>query len=315
MSLDNIRVGVAGATGYVGGSVLEGLHHKGFWIRALTREPSRLKHPEWCDDVFVGQATRAETLRGFCDGLDMVFTSIGIHTFARKPTLWEVDYGANLNILDAARAAGVRHIIFISSVRAPEMARVCPIAVARELVVNAIVSSGLRYTIYRPTSFFNDMRHVFDPVARHGVYYQIGRPDVRINPLHGLDLADEVGQAIVDPARWNIIRSIGGPEILTRHQIAELAFKALDLPPRIKPVPIWPLTVIAALARPFHYNLYALLKFMEFALQTEDMTGEPVGHRTVGAYFEELARVERARGSGDRSGHPGPRVPHAPNVR
>jgi len=306
---------VAGATGYVGGSVVEGLHTKEFWIRALTREPTRLKHPDWCDEVFVGHATRAETLRGFCDGLDVVFTSIGIHTFASKPSLWDVDYGANMHILNAAQAAGVRHIIFISSVRAPEMARVCPIAVARELVVNAIVSSGLRYTIYRPTSFFNDMRYVFDPVARYGVYYQIGRPDVHINPLHGLDLADEVAQAIVDPARWNIIRPIGGPETLTRRQIAELAFKALDRPPRIKPVPIWPLTLIAALARPFHYNLYALLKFMEFALETEDMTGEPVGHRTVGAFFEELARTERARAGGSRSGRPIPRIPHAPNIR
>lgn len=310
-----IRVAVAGATGYVGGSVVEGLHTQGFWVRALTRDPTRLKNPQACDEVFVGHATRAETLRGLCDDMDVIFSSIGIHSFARKPTLWEVDYDANINILNAARAAGVKHMIFISALRAPEMARTCPIGVARELVVNAIVGAGLRYTIYRPATFFNDMRNVFDAAARRGVYYQIGRPDVRMNPLHGLDLADEVARAIVDPAQWNVIRSIGGPEILTRRQIAELAFQALDRPVKVRHVPIWPLTTIAALARPFHYNLYALLKFLEFALQTEDMTGEPVGHRSVSAYFTELARAEQARGGGTRPGRAGPQIPHTPNIR
>lgn len=297
-----IRVAVAGATGYVGGSVVEGLHTQGCWIRALTRDPARLKNPPACDEVFVGHATRAQTLRGFCDDIDVVFSSIGIHSFARQPTLWEVDYQANINILNAARAAGVKHVIFISALRAPEMARTCPIGVARELVVNAVVGSGLRYTIYRPTAFFNDMREVFFAAARRGVYYQIGNADIRMNPLHGLDFADEVARAIGDPAQWNVIRSIGGPEILTRRQIVELAFQALDRPLKVRHVPIWPLTTIAALVRPFHYNLYAVLKFMEFALQTADMTGEPVGHRSVSAYFAQLARTEQARGSGVRPG-------------
>jgi uncharacterized protein YbjT (DUF2867 family) len=313
----NIRVAVAGATGYVGGSVVEGLHSHGFWIRALTRDPARLKNPQFCDDVFVGHATRPETLRGLCDGIDVVFSSIGIRSFARKPTVWEVDYAANINILNEARAAGVKHVIFISALRAPEMARICPIAVAREMVVGALVGSGLRYTIYRPTAFFNDLQEVFYSAAKRGVYYQIGKPEVRMNPLHGLDFADEVAQAIVDSSRWNIMRPVGGPEILTRREIIALAFQALDRPIKVRSLPTWSIALAAALIKPFHYNLYSILKFMEFALQTEDMTGDPIGYRRIGDTFRELARRERASSGGGRLSTPDqnlPKMPHAPNI-
>ncbi|MCG8350279.1 MAG: NAD(P)H-binding protein [Chloroflexales bacterium] len=300
----NIRVTVAGATGYVGGSVVEGLRSHEFWVRALTRDPARLKNPQFCDDVFVGHATRPETLRGLCDGIDVVFSSIGIRSFARKPTVWEVVYTANINILNEARAAGVKHVIFISALRAPEMARICPIAVAREMVVGAIVGSGLRYTIYRPTAFFNDIQEVFYSAAKRGVYYQIGNPEVRMNPLHGLDFADEVAQAIVDSSRWNIIRPVGGPEILSRRAIVALAFQALERPVKVRRLPTGSISLAAALIKPFHYNLYSILKFMEFALQTEDMTGDPIGRRRIGDAFRELFRRERASRGGSRPGAP-----------
>lgn len=290
-----MKVMVAGATGYIGGSVVEGLHRQGFWIRALTRDPNRLQHPEWCDDVFVGHATQPQTLRGLCEGIDVVFSSIGVHSFVRKPTIWEVDYQANINILEAARLAGVKHFIFISTVRAPEMARTCPIAAAREAVAHAIVESGMDYTIFRPAAFFNDMQHVFDAAARRGVVYLPGNPEVRMNPLHGLDFADEVARAITDPALRNVVTTIGGPEVLTRRQIAELAFAALGQPANIRRVPLWIFSIAASLARPFHYNFYAIVKFLTFALSTEDMTAEPVGHRRVADLFEELAQAERSQ--------------------
>ena len=76
MNKQRPKVMVAGATGYIGGGVLQVLHQKGFWIRALCCEKSRLVNPNWYNDIFVGHATRPETLKGLCEGIDVVFSSI-----------------------------------------------------------------------------------------------------------------------------------------------------------------------------------------------------------------------------------------------
>jgi nucleoside-diphosphate-sugar epimerase len=119
---------VAGGTGYIGSGVLEVLQQQGFWLRALCRDPSRLRDCAHWQEIFVGHATRPETMTGLCQRIDVVFSSIGTRSFHRKPTIWEVDYQGNLNLLEVAQREGVKHFIFVSVVRAAEMARLSPIA-------------------------------------------------------------------------------------------------------------------------------------------------------------------------------------------
>jgi uncharacterized protein YbjT (DUF2867 family) len=100
---------VAGATGYRGGEVVKVLHGAGHRVRALARDPKRLGElRDLCDDVFVAEVTQPDTLTGICDGVDAVFTSVGVRTMKRKPTFWDVDCQGNLNLLEQARIARVR---------------------------------------------------------------------------------------------------------------------------------------------------------------------------------------------------------------
>lgn len=284
------KVMVAGATGYIGGGVLQVLHQQGFWVRALCRDPKRLKHPEWCDEIFVGQATQPDTLQGLCAGIDVVFSSIGTRSFQRKPTLWEVDYQGNLNILKAAKAAGVKHFIFVSVIHSSEMARFTPIATAREKVATAIQQSGIDYTIFAPTGFFNDMAEFFISAQRKGTIYLFGDGAGTINPLSALDLGEEVVRTIQEPQLRNQVRSVGGCETFTHRQIAELAFQVLGKTPQIKTIPAAAVSLIALLLYPFNYNAYALFKFFEFIACTLDITGEAIGRRHLPDFFQNLAR-------------------------
>ena len=148
------KVLVCGGTGYIGGLVIEGLKEKGYWIRALSREQSKEKlAAKKCDDVFVGEATKKETLKGMSDGVDTVFSSIGFHSSAKKPTLWDLDYQANINVFEEAKRAGVKHCIFISTMGGPAMARQSDLALAREKVVDWLKASGMDYTVFRPTGY------------------------------------------------------------------------------------------------------------------------------------------------------------------
>jgi uncharacterized protein YbjT (DUF2867 family) len=282
------RVLVAGATGYVGGGVARMLREQGFWVRGLSRDAERLKAPADVDDVFVGQVTDAATIEGLCDGIDVVFSSIGIHSFSRKPSLWEVDYGANMNLVREAKRAGVKRFVFISVCRGPEMARVSAVAQARELVVQAIIDSGMDYTIYRPTGYFNDMGHLFHPLAKRGVAIMYGDKETQINPLHGEDFGEEVARAIAQDT-GNSVRTVGGPQVFRRREIAEMAFAALGWPVKIKIRPNWMVKLIALMIRPYNANLAALFRFLAFSFETEDMTGEKLGHRKLRDFFDELA--------------------------
>ena len=126
------KVLVCGGTGYIGGHVIDGLKENGYWVRGLAREKSKEKLVgKKCDDVFVGEATANETLPGVCDGIDVVFSSIGLHTSDKKPTLWQLDYQANINIFEEAKKSGVKHCIFISTMGGPAMARQSQLALAR----------------------------------------------------------------------------------------------------------------------------------------------------------------------------------------
>lgn len=284
------RVLVAGSTGYIGGGVLEILKQQGFWVRALCRDPGRLRQPSLCDDVFVGQATRAETLTGLCQGIDVVFSSLGTRSFARTPTLWEVDYQGNLNLLEVAKREGVQHFIFVSVVRGAEMARLSPIAEAREQVAQAIQTSGLDYTIFAPTGFFNDMAEFFYGAQNRGVIRLFGDGQGRINPLSALDFGEVVARAIAEPRFRNTVQSVGGCETFTHRQIAELAFHSLNKPPHIQTLPVWAIGLIARGIRPFNYNAYAVLKFFEFIARTPDATGEATGWRRLEDFFANLAQ-------------------------
>jgi uncharacterized protein YbjT (DUF2867 family) len=291
-----MRIAVAGATGYIGSNVARACLESGFEVRVLTRDAKRIPadlagHVE----PFVAEVTRPATLKGFCRSADVFFSSVGMYIINKLPSLWDVDYHGNMALLEEAQRAGVGTIAFVSVLRAPEMARMSAVAEARELVVQAIQKSGIPYLIYRPTGFFNDMSYFIRSIRERGMVFLPGDPNVRINPLDGRDFGDEVARVLTSDAPRNTIRPVGGPEILTRRQIAELAFAALGREPRIHGAPIELLQVGATVVRPFHSNFHAFLKFLEFSFTTPEMLGEPLGYRRLYDFL--VARVERESGA------------------
>ena len=76
-----------GSTGYLGRFVVQQFKEQGYWIRSLARNPKKLEEhglflepvvKDRIDEIFVGETTKPEILIGVCDGIDIVFSSIGI---------------------------------------------------------------------------------------------------------------------------------------------------------------------------------------------------------------------------------------------
>ena len=110
------KVLVGGATGYLGRYLIKELKRQGYWVRALARNPQKLDKTgpflepavkDQTDEVFVGEVTKPETLLGLCDGIDIMFSSIGITRQRDKVSFMEVDYQGNKNLLELAQKAAV----------------------------------------------------------------------------------------------------------------------------------------------------------------------------------------------------------------
>ena len=278
---------VAGATGYIGRHIARTLHKNGYRVRALARDIQHLRPVATaCDEVFIGQAMQRLTLDGLCDGAGVVVSSLGLRTLRSRPTPQTVDLEANLNILEQARRAGVRHFIFVSVLHADELITSVPILRPREEFVNRLKDSGMTWTVLRPTSF-NDMTEVHRS-AKHSWAVVLGDGDFRINPVHPVDIAGVAVRAITVTALQNSEFGFGGPDVYRYSDIVELAFRSLGKPPRLLHVPYWPIDVAAAAIRPFNRNAAGFLTFFRQSM-SRDMVGIRVGQHHLWDYYLVLA--------------------------
>ncbi len=286
------RVLVAGSTGYLGRFVVNEFKERGYWVRALARNPEKLEQTgvflepaviDKVDDVFVGEVTKPETLKGLCDNIDIVFSSIGITRQKDKLTYRDVDYQGNKNILDIALTKSVKKLIYVSVLNA-HLYEHLAIVKAHEDFVRDLRSSGLEYTVIRPTGYFSDMT-AFLKMAKTGRVYLIGNGQNKINPIHGADLA----KVCVDAAdgKENEV-PVGGPVTYSVQEIAELAFSTLGEKPKITHVPLWLAKAAINVVRPFNKQMSDLADFFVAAGQG-DGVAPARGKHTLANYYQELA--------------------------
>jgi uncharacterized protein YbjT (DUF2867 family) len=286
------KVLVAGATGYLGKYVVQEFKRQGYWLRVLTRNKAKLGECgpfgepavlDQIDEVFVGEVTQPDTLFGLCDGIDIVFSSVGLTRQKDGLTFQDVDYQGNLNILEQAVGSGVQKFIYVSVFNAHWMEDLA-IVKAHEDFVAALEDSGIPHTVIRPTGYFSDISEYFK-MTQSGRAYLIGKGENRLNPIHGADLA-EVCVAAVDGLPDEI--PAGGPAVYTQREIAELAFAALQKPPKITAIPTGLARTAIKLIRLFSPHQADLFDFFVSGANL-DMVAPQSGQRTLDAYFRELA--------------------------
>ena len=97
------KVLIAGASGYLGKFVIKEFKKQGYWVRAISRNSNKLKEErEFIDDEFIADVTNKSTLNNCCEGVDVVFSSVGITKQKDGLTYMDVDFQANKNLLDEA---------------------------------------------------------------------------------------------------------------------------------------------------------------------------------------------------------------------
>lgn len=288
------RVVIAGATGYLGKYAVKAFKERGYWVRVLTRSRERLLEPgpftapalseEDMDDIFIGEVTKPVTLEGLMDGIDLVYSSVGISRQRDGLTFEQVDYQCNRNLIDLAVAGGTKRFVYVSMEGAESLMHLA-ITQAHEKVVAELQQSGLDYRIVRPCGYFSDMGVLYD-MASKGRSFLVGDGANLMNPIHGRDLAE----VCVDTAEGDELEvAAGGPDIMTQREAAALAFEVVGKPVKITVIPMWLARGLVKLINLLSKQFGDLADFIVTAGEI-DGVGPKRGNTTLKSYFESLHR-------------------------
>lgn len=253
------RVLLLGATGTIGQATAQALRRQGHAVVCLVRPRSgvagRLDASAAAEllpgcTVRSGDPTRLESI--VRDGMagerfDALVSCMASRT-GTPADAWAIDHGATLQALQAAQQQGVPHMVLLSAlcVQKPLLA----FQQAKRAAETALIGSGLRYSIVRPTAFFKSLSGQVERVRRGQPFLLMG--DGRLTackPISDRDLGDFIAGCLSDPQRHDAVLPIGGPgPAITPREQGERLFALLGKRPRFKQVPVWVLSsVIGAL--------------------------------------------------------------------
>ena len=272
---------LAGATGYLGRYIAEELSAREYNTCLIVRNKEKAGFDQDKFDVIEAEVTNPMSIIECMSNADIVISSVGITKQKDGLTYMDVDYRANLNLLEEAIESGVKKFIYVSAFNADKLTHL-KMCEAKEMFVKKLKESGIGYCIVRPNGFFSDMSE-FLKMAKKGKAELFGDGNFKMNPIHGADLA----KICVDAIESNVIEiEAGGPEILTHNEIANMAFDTLGKKPKISYMPEWMRKTILWFARTFtSQKTYGPMEFF-FTVLAMDMVAPWYGDHKLKDFFE-----------------------------
>ena len=217
---------VYGATGMQGSAVARQLLQAGQRVRVLVRDP--LKVERW-------REAGAEIVKGdYLDRVSLEEAHAGIdRVIFHLPLQYDFDsyerYGRNA--IDAAKAAGVKLLVFNSSTEVPTGTSVKVFQV-KNRVINYLRESGVPHIILRPAFYLENFlgTGTKSAIVQQGVIAFPLRSDFKASWISHNDSASLSIAALNEPELADSVIDIGGPEALDGNDIAERFTRILGKP-------------------------------------------------------------------------------------
>jgi len=286
--MNSKKVLVAGATGYLGQYLVRELKNRGFWVRVLIRKEAQKSKFQDVDDFFIGQITEPNSIKGITKNIDWVFSTIGITRQKDGMTYMDVDYQGNSNLLNDALKNKVEAFQYISAINGEKL-RNLKIFEAKERFVDELKDSGINYCVLRPNGFFSDMKDFLN-MAKAGRVYLFGDGNLKLNPIHGKDLAKVCIDKMISGIEEE---TVGGIEIFTQNELAELALKAWQKPVKISHLPDWTRRFTIGLLRTFTSSkTYGPIEFFLTAMAFDNIAKQYGTNRLEDFFNLEVKRMK-----------------------
>lgn len=202
---------VFGATGTTGAPLVDTLLAKGATVRAVTSNPASLDalKAKGCEAV-VASFTDPAALARACNGAEKIYLVTPAHLDMRQ---WKA------NVIEAAKAAGVRHVVLATGLGASPKAGLT-FGKWHSETQELLKQSGLDWTFVQPTYFMQNLLWQASNIAKNGVYHDdLGGP---VAWIHARDIADVAAETLTAPGFEGKGLGLTGPEALTGDDIAAL---------------------------------------------------------------------------------------------
>jgi uncharacterized protein YbjT (DUF2867 family) len=282
------RILLAGATGYLGSYIAKELRKRDYHVRVIARNLGKLKQKKVeASEILEAEITQPESIKDCFEKIDVAISAVGITKQKDGLTYMDVDFQANMNLLQQAKQSGVNKFIYVSVLNGEKL-KYLKICEAKEMFVEQLKKSGLDYCIVRPNGFFSDMSEFYN-MAKRGRIYLFGNGELKANQIHGEDLAVVCVDAI-EKSDEEIV--VGGPETLTQNEIATMVFKILDKKLKITYIPHWIRIIILKVIKAFTGSkVYGPIEFF-LTVMAIDMLAPEYGNHTLEDFFSKLKGLD-----------------------
>jgi uncharacterized protein YbjT (DUF2867 family) len=214
---------IVGASGAVGLPTVRHLIKRGASVRAFTsNETSATRLQKLGAQTVIGDFRRDDDVTRAVEGVDAVF-----HI---PPRFTEDEAEIGLRVVAAARAAGVKHLVF-SSAYHPQM-RQMDHHWSKLLVEEAVIESGLPFTILQPAMFMQNIRIEWPVIVERGVYLRPYSPDRKMALIDTEDLGEAIAIVLTEPHYRGATFELAGPDSLSHAEMAAILSEEWKRPVR-----------------------------------------------------------------------------------
>lgn len=243
---------VTGSTGFLGRRVVQKLLDHSYQVRCLVRSPGRERmFDQGSVDVYYGDTDNPEALLSACHGVEQVVHLVAVIRQQGAVTYDRVNRVGAANVAQAAKAAGgVQQFIHVSAVGAvnnPEF----PYLQSKWQGEQAVIDSGLPYTIIRPSIIFGEGDEFLNSLAALVRLFPLvpvvasGRN--RLQPIWVDDVAQCIALSLSRHDLHGHILELGGPEQLSYNEIVSAVARVMGKRRLRLHVPMWLMRLNVAL--------------------------------------------------------------------
>jgi len=233
---------IAGATGFVGGHLIDALLKNDHKLRCLARsEKTEKRLREKGIEVVSGDITIPESLEGSLNGVDFVIHLVGIIQEKKSATFQQVHAEGTKNLIAEAKKARVKHFFYQSALGANKdsWSGYLRTKAGAEEIVKA---SGIPCTIFRPSLIIGPWdgftRKLMDLIKRAPVIPIPGNGMSKFQPIYVNDWIQCLLRVIASPESFRGVFEIGGPQHLTYNEIINTLAKAMKIKKPVTHIPM-----------------------------------------------------------------------------
>ena len=220
---------VTGGSGFIGRRVVARLADGGNGVRVLARGQRPADLPEGVEAVNA-DVLSGEGLAEAMSGVEKVVHTVAVIRESGGQTFEGVIRRGTERVADAAKLAGVGKLIHLSAIGAQDDPTY-PYLYAKWWAERAVASSGVRYTILRPSIVFGEGDEFMNALAGLVRYNPIvpvaGNGKARFQPIWVEDLVTCIVACLDEDAHDGETLELGGPEQLTYDEMVDIVKQTL----------------------------------------------------------------------------------------